>query len=217
MLCTSLCTSPKAHRPPPCNLLPPLPTQEVGAPTLFATHFHELTALQGPVGVANMHVETATDAATGKLTMLYKVPASGCCNDWTLSIRLGVVLAVVVVLGVVSFGCRGQEGRAPTSPQQWHCIAVQVEPGPCDESFGIQVAEYAQFPPEVVRLAKRKAEALEATAAAGGLGSGSGSSKRGGAVRSALEAFAALPLAEMSPQQAFAQTQRLLPSAILSG
>lgn len=90
-----------------------------------------------------------------------------------------------------------------------------MEPGPCDESFGIQVAEYAQFPPEVVRLAKRKAEALEATAAAGGLGSGS--SKRGGAVRSALEAFAALPLAELSPQQAFAQTQRLLPSAILSG
>ncbi len=96
------------------------------------------------------------------------------------------------------------------------CSAVQVEPGPCDESFGIQVAEYAQFPPEVVRLAKRKAEALEATAAAGGLGGG-GSSKRGGAVRAALEAFAALPLAELSPQQAFAQTQRLLPSAILSG
>lgn len=47
--------------------------QEVGAPTLFATHFHELTALQGPVGVANLHVETATDAATGKLTMLYQV------------------------------------------------------------------------------------------------------------------------------------------------
>ena len=113
-----------------------------------------------------------------------------------------------------------RSGRAcPTSPQQWHCIAVQVEPGPCDESFGIQVAEYAQFPPEVVRLAKRKAEALEATAAAGGLGSGGGgsSSKKGGAVRLALEAFAALPLAEMSPQQAFAQTQRLLPSAILSG
>jgi hypothetical protein len=78
---------PKAHRPPLCNLLPSLPTQEVGAPTLFATHFHELTALQGPVGVANMHVETATDAATGKLTMLYKVRASGCCNDWTFWYR----------------------------------------------------------------------------------------------------------------------------------
>ena len=49
--------------------------QEVGAPTLFATHFHELTALQGPVGVANMHVETATDAATGKLKWSHSIDA----------------------------------------------------------------------------------------------------------------------------------------------
>jgi len=89
--------------------------QEIGCPTLFATHFHELTALQvhtsnpsklinvlrscpwcpsnvsffkdsldervrdcgkfaqGPVGVANKHVETAIDEASGKLTMLYQV------------------------------------------------------------------------------------------------------------------------------------------------
>lgn len=28
---------------------------------------------QGPVGVANKHVETAIDEASGKLTMLYQV------------------------------------------------------------------------------------------------------------------------------------------------
>ena len=46
--------------------------QEIGCPTLFATHFHELTSLSGPVGVSNLHVETAIDAQTGSLTMLYQ-------------------------------------------------------------------------------------------------------------------------------------------------
>lgn len=34
--------------------------------------------MQGPVGVANKHVETAIDEASGKLTMLYQVSAFQC-------------------------------------------------------------------------------------------------------------------------------------------
>lgn len=58
----------------------------IGAPTLFATHFHELTALTDEnsnhelhkkqlVGVANYHVSAHIDSSSRKLTMLYKVGA----------------------------------------------------------------------------------------------------------------------------------------------
>ncbi|KAJ0578011.1 putative DNA mismatch repair protein MutS, core [Helianthus annuus] len=85
----------------------------IKAPTLFATHFHELTALAHensgqPSGIANYHVSAHIDSSSRKLTMLYK-----------------------------------------------------VEAGACDQSFGIHVAEFANFPESVVSLAREKAAELE--------------------------------------------------------
>jgi DNA mismatch repair protein MSH2 len=93
--------------------------KEIGCFALFATHFHELTALaeQYPQ-VRNLHVTAHI---------------SGIAN-----------------------------GHAPAANDKREVtLLYKVEPGICDQSFGIHVAELVRFPDKVVRMAKRKADELE--------------------------------------------------------
>lgn len=52
--------------------------EKIQGPCLFATHFHELTALRGSCGVANYHVEAAIDQQSRRLTMLYALRPGAC-------------------------------------------------------------------------------------------------------------------------------------------
>ncbi|XP_031474444.1 DNA mismatch repair protein MSH2 [Nymphaea colorata] len=69
------------------------------APTLFATHFHELTALahqhvnndvdpqtKSTNGVANYHVSAHIDPSSRKLTMLYKVEEGACDQSFGIHV-----------------------------------------------------------------------------------------------------------------------------------
>ena len=51
---------------------------EVKAPCLFATHFHELTELKGDTGVKNFHVSAKIDVASEKIAMLYALEEGAC-------------------------------------------------------------------------------------------------------------------------------------------
>ena len=56
---------------------------------------------------------------------------------------------------------------AATDPTNGLTFMYEVKPGPCLESFGIQVAELASMPASVVADAKRRAKDLENFGSAG--------------------------------------------------
>ncbi|RAL10893.1 uncharacterized protein BO97DRAFT_435759 [Aspergillus homomorphus CBS 101889] len=97
---------------------------------LFATHFHELTALADryPKSAKNLHVV----AFIGDGTDEAKDEKDAKRNQVTLLYR--------------------------------------VEPGICDQSFGIHVAELVRFPDKVVNMARQKADELEDFTSAGAQG-----------------------------------------------
>lgn len=94
--------------------------KEIGAFALFATHFHELTALVDTYPqVQNLHV-----------------------------------------VAHISEGVQ-EDANDPNQKKREVTLLYKVEPGVCDQSFGIHVAELVRFPQKVINMAKRKADELE--------------------------------------------------------
>lgn len=94
---------------------------------LFATHFHELTALADryPKSVQNLHVVAFIDGTEAE----------------TNNVK--------------------DEEDEKARQQRQVTLLYRVEPGICDQSFGIHVAELVRFPEKVVNMARQKAEELE--------------------------------------------------------
>ncbi|GLI72811.1 MSH2 protein [Penicillium ochrochloron] len=89
---------------------------------LFATHFHELTALADRYqkAVKNLHV-----------------------------------------VAFIGDGTEGDVDDGAEKKKRQVTLLYRVEPGICDQSFGIHVAELVRFPEKVVNMARQKAEELE--------------------------------------------------------
>lgn len=97
--------------------------KEIGAFSMFATHFHELTALADEFPqVQNLHVVAHIGDSNNKAT---------------------------------------NSTRSATPSSKEVTLLYKVQPGICDQSFGIHVAELVRFPPKVINMAKRKADELE--------------------------------------------------------
>lgn len=105
--------------------------REIRCFALFATHFHELTALvEEYPQVRNLHVVAHIDDFSAS-------PSRAAGTDETTN------------------GTVGRNRRREVT------LLYKVQPGVCDQSFGIHVAELVRFPPKVVNMAKRKADELE--------------------------------------------------------
>jgi hypothetical protein len=151
-----------------------------GCLALFATHFHELTALADqpcPAAMASTVAGTATAttalALDTAVTLARPPPAaaSGCASG-------------------LDDGPKGASGVPIGSVQNLHVAALaspsgltllyEVRPGPSDRSFGVHVARIARFPQAIIDDADAFVARHEATGHAAASGWAASVEARGG-------------------------------------
>lgn len=162
-------------------------SRRIGCFCLFASHFHELTAL------ANVPVQEAK-GATISVEDTTDVDSSGA---EVIASKDEIIKKSIRPSGVVNKHVTGVvEGGEVI-------MLYTVRDGPCHESFGVHVAAMAQFPKRVIEESKRKAAQLEsvtcnATAeiTSGDNDSSKQNNKRA-AVENAMQEFKKLPLGDV--------------------
>lgn len=109
--------------------------KEIRCFAMFATHFHELTALVDDFPqVQNLHV----------VAHIGDIPTNAEATTTT-----------------TNNSDQPQQQQPHHQRRKEVTLLYKVSPGICDQSFGIHVAELVRFPPKVVNMAKRKADELE--------------------------------------------------------
>ena len=160
---------------------------EVKAPCLFATHFHELTALKGPGGVSNFHVDAKIDEGSRKLTMLYRLLPGACdqsfgihCAEFARFPEEVLKMAREKAAELEDFSAEGRR-RRPARRRSARSRERSAAPG--------------------ISASATRARGLTTTPRM----------PRGGAARARqfLADFAALPLPEMSPADAVRRVQQM--------
>ena len=151
--------------------------REIGAFALFATHFHELTALseQYP-SVRNLHVMAhISDFGPVENNANGNGREDGEGGEGDVNME------------------EADAEVAPPPPQPRRkrevTLLYKVSPGICDQSFGIHVAELVRFPQKVVNMAKRKAEELEDFSSAHDAAGLDGPAEQGGGERAGKKEY----------------------------
>lgn len=72
---------------------------KVGCFTFFATHFHELTALESenPQFISNLHVTVREDEKTGEAVLLFRVEEGVCDRSYGIHVAKAVGFPEVVI------------------------------------------------------------------------------------------------------------------------
>ncbi len=118
---------------------------KIGCFCFFATHFHELTALEQHIPKGQQPCYSSIDYMVLEGSLPLPV--------WPTVKNLHVT--------------------AQTADNKL-VLLYNIKQGPSDKSFGIHIAELAGFPPSVIEVAQQKVETLEKTAQSKGVTSGVG-------------------------------------------
>ncbi|GLI63268.1 hypothetical protein VaNZ11_006172 [Volvox africanus] len=117
---------------------------DVGAPTLFATHFHELTELQATVGVKNLQAAAMIDPKTSRLTMLYSIREGACDQSFGVHVAESAGFPPEVI-AMAKERLRELEGPSAKRSRGTESEMVKGQRQQTEEEAAADVAELQSF------------------------------------------------------------------------
>ena len=102
--------------------------EKIGACTLFATHYHELTALESETGIVNYTVSVYEDAR--EIIFLHKIVPGSASKSYGIHVakKAGIPQAITELATRVLADLEAQEGNAGSVPVADYAFTEAVEP-----------------------------------------------------------------------------------------